>query len=348
MSANAPETLSHRRGGDEIKSGGLSVEEAHLNRGQIWSENSSEFSIPIKNAGTQSIRIDRFSVPCSECVSIFPQSLELRPGESKHIVLKTRVSSLHIGKIEQPIRPFDIDLSPIVAGSRGSNPVWRVHGLAKCRVTLSSTHLHFGDTSAMTDYDIERIVRARVHVGTKRVSAEIRPAQIATAEIIREADQSDFKIIVRLNRSLQMGTFQAKLLLTIIDEFGERKFGCEIPIEGRVVEPIQPCPHYVSFGLVPIGARVSEVVCFPGASELGVRVVHCESTFNDVVARPLLLPLIGRFYAACVIEWKVRQLGGWESQVTCQLCDSQGRVFERRLKCGGQGVLPRIPWIQSR
>src|SRR5262249_3396878 len=123
----------------------LLVEDRFLDFGETWLSPEFEWTLPIRNTGTQDIEISGVISSCS-CLSIKPTACTVRAGETVLVTLTldlTRALKVDSTGKTTAASDFSVSVRPLLHES-SSFRTWVVHGFVRTPFTLSHPILDFG------------------------------------------------------------------------------------------------------------------------------------------------------------------------------------------------------------
>ncbi len=128
----------------------LLVSDSQLDLGDVWVVGGRQHEISIANPGRSAVHIQRFYLSC-KCTSISPPRLDVPPGETRLAKLMFDFSSDAFAANSRPLVPFEVQVRPIVSGTRLAAERWNFRGRAK---------FLFRDLKGSLLLDANRLIRA--------------------------------------------------------------------------------------------------------------------------------------------------------------------------------------------
>ena len=265
--------------------GGLTVDTACLDLGEVWEEKAFRYELPIENSTLREIEITDFIVSCS-CLAVEPRKLTIPPRETATIRLKLDFTHRTQREIGQKERALAVKVTPILKTGEPPGAGWYLTGLIKSRVTLDSLAVNFGESPVQDQPPVLRTVIATTHVPVAGLTAKA-DASRATVRIQRRTNfPEQFEIVIAPQPTLRVGRFQFEVALELTTPEGQILEGVTLPVEGIMQPEIRPLPARILLGSRPIGEMAEAFVVLQAPPETQVIVDHIEVDSEDIHVEP--------------------------------------------------------------
>lgn len=148
-----PSTLDGRQ---VVVSGGLIVDEAALNVGDVWLSNDFIVDLPIRNPTSQDKEIRAFSLSC-DCTAIEPSALIIPAGEVR--MVKAHVNLLAVVDNPPALQTdFSTLIVPLVANTALRQNGWRLRGRVMAPFRETPSRIQFAEQLYGTSPVTEKII----------------------------------------------------------------------------------------------------------------------------------------------------------------------------------------------
>ena len=256
---------------------GLVVPEEYLNIGEVWEEEQSyEWTLTLRNPTRADVDIEGFLSSCN-CVSIQPDALLIRAGQSADIHMRL---ALGIKQAEKP-RVFVVKIIPQIRNEVHQQVGWEVHGRARRFLNIEPDTIDFGSS----------LLRGKPHPAKAAVISSMLPVEKLVAkckpdsgrvEVIRTgAGSNSFEVRVIPKDTLPAGPFRFDVELKPIGEGVSSLIEAKLPVEGAIMEDVQILPESLYLGVIPVGQVVKQTVVLRSASNCQFEVEGMEVSAED-------------------------------------------------------------------
>lgn len=261
---------------------GLAVHSSSLDMGEVWEGNALQYELPIHNQTDGVVSVLGFSTSCT-CLAVTPAGpLKIPPQQSTNVQLKLDLTDRPSSTIGAEKRPFQFEIAPIVETIPNRNRdlgVWKLHGVAKSRVTLNTGGIEFGEI-IHGQAPLPKKVRAIVHVPVRSLHVAV-DSRIVTVNV-HDKRKNQFEIVVAPQATLPIGPFKTEMKINLILPDGQFLPAATLPVTGQTQAEIQAIPDRVFFGSRPIGTTWKAVVCLQARSKFEFAVERIVTEWPDV------------------------------------------------------------------
>jgi len=263
--------------------GGLVVEAADLDLGEIWEEKAFSWELPIRNRTTSPVKVEKFALSC-RCVTVEPQSITIPGGQTGKIRVKLDLTFRNAGELGQARRPIAWDVEPFLGArtERRRQTAWNLQGILRSRVTLDTTQLHFGETAVQGQPAMSRKVIATVQIPFERIEATCDP-KVAAVQVSRVENTPDrFEITVSPQPTLKPGPFASELVVSVIAPDGKRFYGSSLPVEGEMQPEVRLLPARLLLPSKKVGETTTGAVVLQAPPDTPIEVKQIDTDSPDV------------------------------------------------------------------
>ncbi len=197
----------------ESERNGLVVSASDLDLGEVWETTEFVHNVSIHNRSGTEKKIEDFSTSCL-CTEVEPRTVAIPPGGT--VTVHVRIDPNHNRSPDEAdlaVRPFAVEVTPILDTSLPQQPGWTIHGRFKSRVTFNALSVHFGEEVVQGSPAPTRRVAATVHVPMQRLEARVEPPSAGTASVTLVPDKPDgLELKITPANTLPIGPFNSTAL----------------------------------------------------------------------------------------------------------------------------------------
>jgi HYDIN/CFA65/VesB-like, Ig-like domain len=272
------------------KEGRLLVDLAALNFGRTWEDSAFKWDLPVRNPGATDVKIVTFATSC-RCVSIEPQQLLVRAGETQYVHLTLDLHNLSSGPAQAEEALFSSTIQGELAGLHGETfrPVmWTIQGRVRRLFTVSPPVLTFSHPLIEGEPFPSRDIQIVSHTRLSRLKASCEPD---LGVLVLQPDAKDplkYALRVRPKPDLQAGLFSFRVLLHPEALEGRLPLFA-IPVEGRVNTDLQLSPTFLQFATHRVGDRVREHVVLSSLSRKPFKIERIVNGVPGVTVEPVTI-----------------------------------------------------------
>ena len=198
----------------------LHIADDKLNFGETWESHRFEWTLPVENRGTSTVKVSKASGSCS-CLAIEPQEFEIEPGQSKNVKLAIDLRKDSTGDRY----PFGVTVEFTFTHDPGRGPLEkaeRFQVIGRVRRALSTpSAVYLGSHSDLIDklppvfFSVDGVVKLKsVTVTSPRADLRI---ERRTGEISGLRHEFDVVFTKRPSK----GAIQGEFLLDAVMEDGK-------------------------------------------------------------------------------------------------------------------------------
>jgi hypothetical protein len=289
----------------------LEVPTTALELGQIWIQDETTVTLPMRNTTGSQVRVREFWTSCN-CSSIRPKELTLAPHETCDLTVKMNVAPRDNRTAALATYPFSLTITAVLdETSTAALLSWTLKGIVRNP---------FVSVPAIVTFD-EPLIRGTVFPGHELTVVSREPLRRIRAKAIdnlvriseRVAADGRFTIIIYPLESLQSGRFASRVLLEALDASESTFASTTLTMVGDVVGDLQITPSHLSFGALEIGSTVTETVVIRSRTD---REFEIESITSSISGVSCQLASLDRLSARVVLECKPVDLGTHKGDVT--------------------------------
>jgi len=311
--------------------GGITIVEDALDFGEVWVQESFEWTLPFCNRTGRSVEVLDVRTSCG-CVRVEPSSFVLAARETVPVrfFLDLTAAGAEIGT--EPLRDFSVQIVPVARSAIPGQVGWMLRGSIRSPVYVSASTIDFAENLVSGEPFEPRWVTVKCHAlmqelgvecNTDLVSAELLPLVASnSAGSGRAGVPAEYELRVTPSRALPEGRFDFQIRLTGKTAEGESFPEIPIRVLGSVVSDIRSLPETIRFGTVRAGQVVEATVELCSMSgnpfaitdvSLGPHVLSVEPAASE--------PAVSHVVK---IEYEGKGSGQQESSVSFQTRDGEG------------------------
>lgn len=243
---------------------GLYVAPECLDFGDVWEQRDFILRLPIENRTKQNIRIRAFISTCG-CVDAEPKSMEVGPGAKETLRVKLNLSfrpaDAASSANQEAVRDFTVEVAPRIRDDIGPVRAWCIHGRVRVALAIAPRSLNFGNRLVHETRHPTESLQVRPIVPISDLTAECDPA-VASVRLQRRDGSSTYDLQVTPNLALPVGPFSIQVRLHPNDQDGHPLPTLTVPVEGRVLDEVQPFPLALQLGARQLGETATETISF--------------------------------------------------------------------------------------
>lgn len=241
----------------------LIVNDAALDFGEVWCQRRFPRTLPLYNAGPQSLTITGLEASCA-CTSADSLPVTVRPGETAALQLQLDLRPKRAATFSGGIQDFTVPIVPIIKESLPRRIVWPLQGrVRQYPVTLVPGTLDFGDSLVRGTPFSSAHVEVKCSQGISSLTAECDESLAAVEVLAAQADASGYRIRVTPSKDLPPGLHRFEVLVRPVlrqDAIDTRLPPWPLLVSADVQSDVYASPSSLSLGALPLGTTVRESV----------------------------------------------------------------------------------------
>jgi hypothetical protein len=266
----------------EFVSSGLVVSASDLDLGEVWEATEFVHVLTIRNPSRAEKKVEDFSTSCF-CTAVEPRTIVVPAGGETMVRVHIDPNHRSPDDANLAVRPFAVEIRPILDVTQARQPGWAIHGQFRSRVTFGVLSVHFGQEVVRDGRSPIRKLDATVHVPMQRLQARIEPTATGTVKLVPVPDNPNrLELCITPSNRLPIGPFQATVMVDVVDPSGSVAPGAVLPIAGDVQTEVRLLPARVILGIRPVGTTAETVVVFQAPVEAAWTVDHIETDSPNV------------------------------------------------------------------
>lgn len=261
--------------------GGLAVEQAALDIGEVWEQTDFLHDLSIANRTASQVEIRDFQASCA-CVAIEPRSVTIDPGKAVGLRLKLDLARRNLDEIGQAERTLSVELRPIRNDIAQPRQGWLLRGVIKSRVTLDALAVYFGEEAIHGQSPYWRKVVATVHQPDVRLEANADGDPVLL-QVKRRADPpNQYELMIAPSPELKPGPFEGKVQVGVVTGGGQSLYGATLPFSGTMQPEVRALPARLFLGARRVGGLAEATVTLQVPKGQRWLVDHVEAQSPDV------------------------------------------------------------------
>ncbi|MCI0704050.1 MAG: DUF1573 domain-containing protein [Planctomycetia bacterium] len=307
----------------------LVIDPQYLNFGEVWETDQFEWTLTVENRGSDTSTVTGLHGSCT-CMSVTPSQFTLPPGQKQHVQV---VLNLRSRSSQTDVPTQDDFAASLQANLRGKEkPVyWELRG--RIRRSISTLdRIDLGSVSHRSPSAATQLLPVRSLSGSIS-SLEVKPSPpIIRTELSRGTGDS-FQITVLPVTGLAKGKHESAVILTPVQENGERLPSIKVPVTFEVGEEVQATPQVIQFGGREVGQEAREALTLRSLGGLSFHVKSVRAEGNGLTVSPMEQDS-GSIYEAV---WRVTSNEPFEGRVIFDVVLADGDSFEVSVPVRGRG-----------
>ena len=241
----------------------LFIDPKDLDFGEVWENDSFEWSFPIANTARHPVRVTRWAASC-DCLGITPDSLTLAPGESQRVSI--RLDLARKGDQSPIAVSFEAVLSGDLGRQQSTRTTWQVKGSVKPLLT-NVPDISLGVTSVEAKPYPSRLVQLNFSAPSCGLSATCNSPFVTARLLESETGRNNSATLeLRISPTVPLGNHQYEIALRGQIRSSNSSFRKRFPCEMAAVQDIQLTPMQVVVAGLSPGAMRDETVSFHSVS----------------------------------------------------------------------------------
>jgi uncharacterized protein DUF1573 len=321
---------------------GIAVAADALDFGEVWSQKSFEWTLPLVNTSDSEIEVLEIRTSCN-CTSVEPEAFVLGPGERLpvHVTLNLMESDRELGV--EPVRDFSVELLPLTRTVLPGQLAWELRGTVRSPLYVSGRVIDFGEHLVVgSSYEPQTVkVRCNTPIRDLRVECDsdlakvdLQPVEASdSGGVASEESPAEYELRVSPQRSLRPGAFEYSVMLAGKTVGGDRFVPVPVKVVGTVVPDVAASPKALQVGVLSLGEQNEKVVELFSHSGTAFS-VNSVSLGPDVVSVvPTSAPPSVRH--SFRVTFQGDDLGQQESFVEFRVADEDSNVTDVRTPIAG-------------
>jgi hypothetical protein len=301
---------------------GLQIAAASLDFGEIPEKAAFSSTIPIDNPTGRDIQIERFTWGC-KCVSVRPQSLLIRAGQTAHVALVLDIARKDVSQSSLALYEFKIRLVPHFSGGRVGQG-WTLSGRVRSSLAARPCFLHFTEPLVRGQRFQPAVCRVVASVALRDLSAQCDPSASVRVDRATKTPE-EYMIIITPAPTLPVGRFAIEIALVPTRMDGAVLPRVMLRADGEIHEAVQAIPGALLLGLRPIGQPVSSTIVLRSNTGRPFEVQGLDCPWGQILLKPIA---DGNRGSAQAFEITVREYHLGDNRLAAQIIveDAAGRI----------------------